>query len=346
MIHWDLITPAPNSRVISHCGGTLEDSLRLPCIHPSPPTSPPWPLKHHSPVPPQQSHENTRSSVIHFSLQAPFFYEATSTELHLSGPNGIQRFSNTFGLPSTDMVETSSGQYLWLVWFLFTLWVLGLFSSVGRFFFLVLHHPCNSASLHLQYVRMLAWPCQASAHWCFSELSPQPKERAAPPTSNCLNPLQRQTRTRQLSSNGQRKTGCRPACGFSHSKTHDLSVYVFVYECLLSAWERLWVGERNIEVQTWCLTHERHERKKNPTYNDGRTLFQSTLGQVWSATSRWHDSDKRKTRGKWPRGTLLTAWRYLLFEVAHTFNPSYSYRNPCDRNTTLLLKHQSLLDFV
>lgn len=72
MIHWDLITPAPNSRVISHCGGTLEDSLRLPCIHPSPPTSPPWPLKHHSPVPPQQSHENTRSSVIHFSLQAPF----------------------------------------------------------------------------------------------------------------------------------------------------------------------------------------------------------------------------------------------------------------------------------
>lgn len=163
MIHWDLITPAPNSRVISHCGGTLEDSLRLPCIHPSPPTSPPWPLKHHSPVPPQQSHENTRSSVIHFSLQAPFFYEATSTELHLSGPNGIQRFSNTFGLPSTDMVETSSGQYLWLVWFLFTLWVLGLFSSVGRFFF-----PCPSPSLQLS---KLAFTVCAYACMTMSSLS-------------------------------------------------------------------------------------------------------------------------------------------------------------------------------
>ena len=127
------------------------------------------------------------------------FHEASSTGLHLSGPKGNRGFSDTFGLSSTDKVKNSSGPHLWLVWFLFTLRVLGLFSSAGKFFpHPVLHHPRFSASpVFTVYVCVLAWPCQASAHWCFSELSPQPKEHTAPLTSNCLYPLQRQTSLRQ-----------------------------------------------------------------------------------------------------------------------------------------------------
>lgn len=58
--------------------------------------------------------------------------------LQLSSPNWNHHSAAPLGLPPTDKVKTSTGQHLWLVWFLFTLWALGLFQTVGNFFFLFL----------------------------------------------------------------------------------------------------------------------------------------------------------------------------------------------------------------
>lgn len=173
----------------------LQDSLSSLCMHPSPPTSTPWPLS---------------MKLVLLGFTCPDQMETTS-------------FPNTFGLSLTDEVRTFSGRYLWLVWFLFTLsfWVSSPLQEA--FFFPVLYHPCNSASLYLQYVCVLTWPCQASAHWCFSELSLQPKVHTAPPTSNCLYPLQRKTRLRQLSSNST-EAWIRACLWVFPFKDHDLNV--------------------------------------------------------------------------------------------------------------------------
>ncbi len=118
-------------------------------LHPSPPNSAPWPLKHHPRSLATFTWKHfTLAPLLFTSALRLLFHETSSTGLHLSGPNGNHSFSNTSGLSWTDKVKTCSGQCLWLVQFLFTVWVLGLFSSAGKFLFPVLHHHCNSARLY------------------------------------------------------------------------------------------------------------------------------------------------------------------------------------------------------
>lgn len=85
----------------------LQDSLSSLCMHPSPPTSTPWPRS---------------MKLVLLGFTCPDQMETT-------------RFPNTFGLSSTDKVRTFSGRYLWLVWFLFTLSVFGFLPLREALFF-------------------------------------------------------------------------------------------------------------------------------------------------------------------------------------------------------------------
>lgn len=136
-------------------------------------------------------------------------------------PNGNHHFSYTFGLSSTDKVKTSTSLHLWLIWLLFTLWDLGVFSSAGKFF--CCPFPSLQLSKHVFTVYML---------------SPQPEEHVASPTSNCLHPLQRQTRLRQLSSDS--KEAWIWACLWvQHTRPWPNCVFVYQSLCVyVCEWER------------------------------------------------------------------------------------------------------------
>ena len=106
-------------------------------IYPSLPSFAPWPIKlqPHPPASISSPLKKTSPAPLLFtSTFRLFFHEASSTRLQLSPSNGNHRYAYTFGLSSADKVKTSTGQHLRLMWFLFTLWALGLFFSVWKFF--------------------------------------------------------------------------------------------------------------------------------------------------------------------------------------------------------------------
>lgn len=202
-----------------------------------------------------------------------FFYEASSTGLHLSGPNGNHRFSCTFGLSSTDKVLTCSGQYLWLVWFLFTLGAFGFILLCWEVFFSVLLHPCNSASLYLQYARVCMCVC------LHDHVKPHPID-----VSLSFLLSQRSTQLLQhptvcIHFKGRRdwdswaQTAEEPACGFSHSKTLTWMCVCVLYEC-----QCVWVWESEWEWESWTykfrhdVWHMKDVKENTPTQMQGHRV--------------------------------------------------------------------------
>lgn len=160
-------------RAITHCSCCLWDSLPLSVLYPSPPTSAPWPPQ--EPFPCHfSSHLKTLYSLSLLVFASNFillFFEASSAGLHLSGPNGSHHSSYTFGLSLTDKVKTSTGLYLWLIWFLFT--EISVYSALLESFFAVLFHLCNWVSMYLQYKCVCACMTMSSLGplmlaWAFS----------------------------------------------------------------------------------------------------------------------------------------------------------------------------------
>lgn len=136
-------------------------------LHSLPPTSSPAPF-----VPSQQSAESTVLSLPYYCLQV------SSLEIQFDQvPPAWNRNAFPTNKVKTPPLANTSGSC-------------GFYLHYEVFFFF-----CPSPTLKLKpvftvrvslcvCVCVFEWPCQDSAHWCLSELSPPPKGHIAPPTSN------------------------------------------------------------------------------------------------------------------------------------------------------------------